>query len=132
LASFLFLLFPYKFIDLYIRNAFAEYTAMSIAPFVFLGLTLVSSDKIFNKHSFLLLVISGTFFVLSHNLSLMMYSPLFHCFFSFQSDCKKKYSWIKIWNFSRHPNFFAFKFFYFTCLFEVKFIQHSQLLIGPF
>jgi hypothetical protein len=132
LASFMFLLFPYKFVDMYVRNAFAEYSAMALAPFVFFGLALISRDKTLCKKSFLLLVVSGTLFALSHNLSLVMYTPLFGAFFLLNLILNKNIHGLKYGVLAGLQIFFLSSFFILPALLEVQFVQHSQLHIDRF
>jgi len=76
LAASLYILFPYHFIDIFFRNAFSEFTALAIVPFVFYGLAKLLRETPPNPVAMIALAVSGALFILSHNLSVLMYVPL--------------------------------------------------------
>lgn len=75
-AASLYVLFPYHFLDVFFRGAFAEFTALAIVPFVFYSLFRFLRDTQPSPATLLALTLSGALFVLSHNLSVLMYAPL--------------------------------------------------------
>jgi hypothetical protein len=76
LAAYLYVLAPYRFIDAFVRNAFAEFTAMSVAPFVFYGITRILNGRGSLRGAQAVMALSAALFVLSHNLSVVMYLPV--------------------------------------------------------
>jgi hypothetical protein len=82
LAASLYVLFPYHFIDVFFRNAFSEFTALAIIPFVFYGLAKLLKGTSPDPATAIVLAVSCTFFVMSHNLSVLMYAPLL-CLYAF-------------------------------------------------
>jgi hypothetical protein len=130
IALIVFFIFPYRYVDLYIRAAFAEYTALCLAPFVLYGLFLMAREKSFCGSSFLLLIISGTMFVLSHNLSLLMYAPIFILFFLVNVGIHKNWMSIIRGSLAGLIIFCLSAFFLLPVLLEKKYIQHGLLLIG--
>lgn len=81
LAACLYILAPYHFIDVFVRNAFSEFAALSIVPFVFYSLARILKAHHPNLASLTILAISSALFILSHNLSIIMYAPLLSCYF---------------------------------------------------
>lgn len=76
LAAGLYVLAPYHFIDIFSRNALAEFTALSVAPFLFAGLGAMVQEERPGAGAKFLLLGSAVCFALSHVLSLLMYLPL--------------------------------------------------------
>lgn len=76
LAGSLYILFPYHFIDIFFRSAFSEFTALAIVPFVFYGLAKLLKEAPPNPAAMIILAVSVALFILSHNLSVLMYGPL--------------------------------------------------------
>jgi hypothetical protein len=72
----LYVLAPYRFVDAFVRNAFAELTAMTVAPFVFYAITRVLKGQGSSRGAQAVLALSAALFVLSHNLSAVMYLPV--------------------------------------------------------
>ena len=73
-SSVLFTYAPYRALDVYVRGALAEIFAISLVPFIFYFVYKLSQKK--EKKYFLGLVISLTSFFLSHNVMVMLFSPL--------------------------------------------------------
>jgi uncharacterized membrane protein len=130
IALIVFFIFPYRYVDLYIRAAYAEYTAFCLAPFVLWGLFLMAREKSFQMKSFLLVAIFGSLFILSHNLSLIMYSPIFILFFLVNIIIHKNWPSIIRGGLASLVVFSHTAFFLLPVLFEKKYIQHGLLLIG--
>jgi hypothetical protein len=72
----LYVLAPYRFVDAFVRNAFAELTAMAVAPFVFYAITRILKGEGSHRGAQAVLALSAALFVLSHNLSVVMYLPV--------------------------------------------------------
>lgn len=81
LVACLYILAPYHFIDVFVRNAFSEFTAASIAPFVFYSLARILKTPHNDSAAQTTLTISSALLILSHNLSVVMYLPLLFCYF---------------------------------------------------
>jgi len=131
-SSLIFLVFPYKIIDLYTRNAFAEYTAMAIAPIAFWGIANITKNEFFSKIDYFILVCGGTLFSLSHNLSIVMYLPIFLTFFFLNILIYKKNKAILTGLLAGLNIYLIASFFLIPCLSEVEFINHKHLLVGKF
>lgn len=79
LSSCLFVLSPYHFEDAFFRNAYSEFAAMNIAPLAFYGLAGMFRNRS-SRTAETVLILSLTLFILSHNLSAIMYLPVFFIF----------------------------------------------------
>lgn len=80
-AAVLYLLAPYRSLDIYVRGAIAESFAITIIPIVFYFLL-----RLFKKSSFLNFVglsISLAAFLISHNIMTLFFTPLFTLWFLF-------------------------------------------------
>jgi len=75
LASALYLVAPYHLVDLYVRGALAEFAALAILPFVFLGIDLLVEEPE-RMVGFLVIAASSAALVSTHNLSAFMAAPL--------------------------------------------------------
>jgi len=132
LVACLYVLAPYHFIDVFNRNAFSEFTALSIAPFVFYGLARIAQEDELKLTTTMLMAVSSSLFVLSHNLSVAMYAPLFFVYFI--AAAATTGLWGKIGRLSLPLALcFALTSFYtLPLLSEIKFVQTWMLLIGSF
>ena len=74
-AASLFVLAPYHAYNAFARNAFSEFTALCIVPWVFYGLSATLGQK---SHPLgpSILAVATAVWVLAHNLSVLMYAPL--------------------------------------------------------
>lgn len=131
-AACVYIIAPYHLVDIYIRNAYSEYTACSIAPFVFWGIALICKEKYINSRSILLLTTSGTLFILSHNLSLVMYVPILAVFFFLNCALNRNLNALISVSIAGAIIVFLTLFYIFPLLFEKEFIQTSQLTIQKF
>ena len=81
LSAIAFLFLPYRALDIYVRGAFAELLAINILPFLFyFFFKVVNAPGRVKKGDMAGLVLSAFFFILSHNLYLLIFgllSPLF-------------------------------------------------------
>lgn len=123
---------PYHMVDVYIRNAYSEYAACSMAPFVFWGIALVCKERKIKSQLIFLLSASGTLFALSHNLSLLMYTPLFVIFFALNMILNRNWKSILSILVSGALAFLLSAFYILPVLLEKEFIQTWQLTIGKF
>ena len=81
IASVFYVLAPYRFTDMYIRNALAELTSFMFLPLVFLGLynvfnNITKNKKLLYKNVAIPLVIGGVGLVLTHTI-IAMYTAIF-------------------------------------------------------
>ena len=92
LGTVFYVLAPYKFTDVYTRNAFAEFTALSVLPvvFYFLAANFVAKERISLKLQ-AGLFLSVLFFSLSHTISLLLAFP-FVLLTAFYLDWRMKLS----------------------------------------
>jgi hypothetical protein len=72
-ASILYMYTPYHFVDLYVRGALAEFAALALLPFLFMGIDRSLSGDY--RRGAVLVGLSGAAIVLTHNLSALMISP---------------------------------------------------------
>lgn len=98
-AGILFLFAPYRALDSYVRGDVAELFALSIAPLLlYFILKLVRGE---GKNFFWLSVVSFTAFLLSHNITTLIFTPVivvFTIYFLFENKWKnwKKILWVFI------------------------------------
>jgi hypothetical protein len=126
----IYIISPYHLVDVYARNAYSEYTACSLAPFVFWGITLICKERNLHARPILLLATSGAFFAISHNLSLLMYTPLFALFFFFNFFITKNFKSLLSVLIAGVLSLCLSAFYIIPALFEKKFIQTWQLTVG--
>ena len=132
LAACLYVLAPYHFIDVFGRNAFSEFTALAIAPFVFYGLAKIAKEDEFRLSTAIVLAVSSSLFVLSHNLSVAMYAPLFSVYFIAAIAATgqwKKMGWISL---PLGLSFTLTAFYTLPLLFEIQFVQTWMLSTGKY
>lgn len=132
LVACLYVLAPYHFIDAFNRNAFSEFTALAIVPFVFHGLARVAKEVELKPPTAMLMTVSSSLFVLSHNLSVAMYAPLFLVYFIAATATTGL--WRKIGRVSL-PLALAFaltSFYTLPLLSESQFVQARMLSMGKF
>lgn len=72
-AAILYMYAPYHFVDLYVRGAMSEFTALALLPFLFLGIDRSLSGD--GKKGCMIVALSGAAIVLTHNLSALMIAP---------------------------------------------------------
>lgn len=132
LAASLYILFPYHFLDVFFRSAFSEFTALAIVPFVFYGLTRLLRETQPNPITLLVLSLSGTLFILSHNLSVLMYGPLLF-FYTLLSAAPARQS--RTLRALMVPLFIVFAltaFYTLPLMFELQFVQLGGMTAGKF
>lgn len=74
-AAILYLFAPYHLVDIYVRGAFAEFSALAVLPYLFYGIDLLLNDIHDRRKGFLITVASTAAIFLSHQLSAMMITP---------------------------------------------------------
>jgi len=74
IAAVLYLFAPYHFVDIYVRGAFAEFSALAILPYLFLGIELVI-DEPDHRIGFFFTVLATSLILISHQLSAIMIAP---------------------------------------------------------
>lgn len=132
LAACLYILAPYHFIDVFNRSAFSEFTALAIAPFVFYGLARIAKEDELKLSTAIVLTVASSLFVLSHNLSVAMYAPLFFAYFVAMIAATGQ--WMKTgWLGLPLALAFALTAYYtLPLLSEIRFVQTWMLFIGKF
>jgi len=122
LVSLLYLLFPYRLLDIYIRAAFGECFAFLFPPLiVYLGLLWIKKRK---KIYFFSLTLSFTSLILSHNVLSLMFLPFLIIFLSIEIYLVNKKDFIKLLFVLFTTVIFALiisSFFWLPALFELKY-----------
>lgn len=98
-AGILFLFAPYRALDSYVRGDVSELFALSIVPLLLYFILKLVKGK--EKHFFLLAVTSFAAFLLSHNITTLIFTPVivvFAIYFLFESKWKswKRLLWVFI------------------------------------
>ncbi len=75
ISSVLYLLAPYKALDIYVRGALSEAFSLAIIPFVFYFLTKIIDGPI-KKKDFLLFTLSLFLFLITHNIMILVFAPV--------------------------------------------------------
>lgn len=132
LTAGLYILAPYHFVAIFVRNAFSEFAAMAVIPLVFLGLARLLKAERFQWQAAFPLLAGSTLFVLSHNLSVIMYAPLITAYLIVVMITTGQ--WYKLrWTVPPLAAAFALTAFYtLPLLFEVQYVQTWVLMIGKF
>lgn len=76
LSSTIFVLFPYRFCLIYVRNAYAETLALSIVPIVFLGVYEIIHNYSSSLKPYFKTIIGMTLLILTHNIT-AFYTAIF-------------------------------------------------------
>jgi len=77
LSAIAFLFLPYRALDIYVRGAFAELLAINILPFLFyFFFKIINAGKHPQKRDIAGLIFSSFFFILAHNLYLLIFACL--------------------------------------------------------
>ena len=96
LSSIAFLFLPYRALDIYVRGAFAELLAINILPFLFyFFFKIINANKHPRKGDIAGFIFSSFFFILAHNLYLVILAcllPLFLIYLIFKGYCRDKES----------------------------------------
>jgi hypothetical protein len=132
LVACLYVLAPYHFIDVFNRNAFSEFAALAIAPFVFYGLARIAKEDKFKLSTAVLMAVSSALFVLSHNLSVAMYTPLFLTYFIAAAATTGLWKKIERISLPLALSFALTSFYTLPLLYEFQFVQARMLTIGKF
>lgn len=73
-ASALYLLAPYHYVDLFVRGAYSEFAALALLPWLFLGLDLCGIEAL-RRRGVVTVALATAGIVLTHNLSAVMIAP---------------------------------------------------------
>jgi len=84
LSAILYLFAPYHFVDIYVRGALAEFSALAFLPYLFLGIDLSFSEH-FKFRGILLVIFSSAAILITHNLSLIMIAPFSMLYFIYSA-----------------------------------------------
>lgn len=84
-ASFLYILAPYKFLDMYVRGDVAESLGLAILP-----LCLLSAEKLAKGNKNILFSLPFIFLILTHNITAMVGIALCAVFFAIRSELNRK------------------------------------------
>lgn len=101
LSSTIFVLFPYRFCLIYVRNAYAETLALSIVPIVFLGVYEIIHNYSSSLKPYFRTIIGMTLLILTHNIT-AFYTAIFVIIYALSSfnklykRLKDKYFYLNI------------------------------------
>ena len=116
ISAFIYMVAPYKFTDIYSRNAMGEYAAFIFIPMIFQGVyELINNEKKGNY----MLVIGATLLILSHTIT-TIYVVLFACLFLIFN-----YKKILNWNFWKNIIIDCFIILIFTSFYTIPLIEHK-------
>ncbi|MEJ2685105.1 MAG: hypothetical protein P8Z71_12010 [Candidatus Sulfobium sp.] len=132
LSACLYVLAPYHFVDLFTRNALAEFTALSVAPFLFYAVAAMMNEEPPVPHMKILLISSAALFALSHVLSLLMYLPLVFLYLVANQPKRERSLFLADIAGPLLISACLASFFIVPMLWEMKYIQTWQLTIGKF
>lgn len=132
-GAILFIFTPYKFVDLFSRNAFAEYTAFMIFPLV---LWTISEALTYGKiKNYILCFVCLALFGVSHNITVMLGIPCIFCVFlylaykEFGTLKNRRVLEILVCMFLALG---AVMFFFLPALTEGYFVRLGDLIMGKF
>lgn len=132
LSAGLFLLAPYRFTDIFMRNAFSEFTALMVAPFVFHAVLTGLNGRGSRPWKILYLAAAGAAMMLSHVLSLVMYVPLFLLFFAVETWRGKSMKAAPTVIAGSALGALLASFYLTPLLFEREYVQNWRLTVGKF
>lgn len=123
---------PYRFVDLYVRGALGEHVAFVFPPLIFLGLLELARGK--NKWARILLIISTSALILSHNAISMMVLPVVFLYGTYVwfFESKKRTGFIIESLISLALGFVLSAFFWIPALFEGKYTLRNIVTKGEF
>jgi hypothetical protein len=123
---------PYRALNIFVRGALSEVFAMAFFPWVILAIyQIIDSKENENKRLFkayLLLFVSLSAIILSHNLSALMFIPLAFLWAIFIAKRKQLWSIIKVFSLS----FFATAFYTLPSFLEKNLTKIDTILTGYF
>ncbi len=126
-AATLYLLAPYRALDLYVRGAVAESFAIAIAPIIFyFSFKLI---KKFSVNNFVWFSISLGLFLLCHNIMTIMFVPVLVIWIFLWLSYQKFKNWLPVL-FSSLIGFGLSAFFTLPAFFEKELVQTESLLRG--
>lgn len=132
LAATLYILFPYHFVDVFFRKAFSEFAALAIVPFVFYCLARFLRESPTNPITMLVLSISGALFILSHNLSVLMYAPLLFFYALIAVASTRQWGKLRALMVPLSIAFALAAFYMLPLMLERQFVQLWVMTVGKF
>ncbi len=132
LAACLYVLAPYHFVDVFVRNAFSEFAALCIVPFVFYSLTVILNGGGPAYRARVIFALSLSLFVLSHNLSAVMYAPAIIVYSLTVLLLNKR--WQRLWRLVSPAavSLCMVSFYVLPIVFENQYVQLWRLTVGKF
>ncbi len=128
ISSVLYLYFPYRLVDLFVRGSIGEALAFAIMPAVFLSLSkLVDNPK--NYKYKLLGAFSYGVLILTHNIIAVLFTISLFIFF-LGNFIRKKYSIVKSFSFVIVFGFLISAYFWIPAILEKQFVQLSNVPIA--
>lgn len=132
LAASLYILFPYHFMDIFFRSSYSEFTALAIVPFVFYGLAKLLRDTPPNPTYMIVLAISSALFLMSHNLSVLMYGPLLFFYTLLTVASTRQWKNLRALIVPLAIAFALTAFYTLPMVFERQFVQMGGMTTGKF
>lgn len=130
LASTLFVLAPYRAVQIYVRGALTEFWAVSLLPLIFFFTYRYIKSKKFNY--FLLSALSIFFFLICHNIIVILSLPLLLFWIGFLIVKNQSYQLIKNLLFIFVLSFGLSAFFLMPAFFERNLVSVEKLTSGYF
>lgn len=126
-SAILYVYFPYRMVDLYVRGSIGESLSFVLFPLLF-----YLAIKLIDKSSFLLvggIAVSVAFLVMTHNIMIVLFMPLYIVFILIQAIFKNKKA-IKTFMLSIFLGFGLSAFFWIPALFEKSNILLAKIPIA--
>ena len=126
LGAIFYLWAPYRFLNIYVRAAYAENLAYIFIPLIFLAI-----DEIFRSRrwGFFLLAFSTAGMLLSHNLIAAIFLPLSLCWTFWQLITRRNPSAFVVSTLAVITGFLMSSFIYFPDLFERQFVKFDTSIV---
>jgi hypothetical protein len=132
LAACLYILAPYHFVDVFVRNAFSEFAALCIVPFVFYSVTVILSGDGPAHRARVVFALSLSLFVLSHNLSAVMYAPAIIVYSLTVLLLNRRWDRLLRLLAPAAVSLFMVSFYALPLVFEKRYVQLWRMTVGKF
>lgn len=130
LSAAAYLLAPYHILNLYVRGAIAEFTALAFFPFVLWAIYCVMRNINYRDMAIGIFACAGL--ILSHNISALLFFPtaFFYLFFLFITDAEKNIKKLFAGLIVLGGGILLTAYFWLPALFEKKFVNIERSLSG--
>jgi hypothetical protein len=130
ISGLFYLIVPYRFLDVYVRGQIGEIVFLTFVPFVFWSF-LVLSEK-FDKKIFIFGCLSLAILLISHNILVLIFTPVIFFYALFLLLRAKDKSLIKIFFLFFLISFCLSAFFLLPALFEARYVKLGQAVVVNF